>query len=409
MKYTSNDSDPRSRVWQPINDDYCLMWAPAVLRRMGHDHARLLLTYREACDAAIQAAEVARKASVSAPFLARLVAGEDFASVLAAIDDGGSATYEARAPALAHPAAWAAGRPEAAGDAPPQGWSGLPDAAVATYAATAYPKRGAREEATRRWPRPTSLGGSDYAGRVAIMVGGEVMRVAGVDAPLGAAVATTPAATGWVETASATWCGVEVFAALSRVQARATSPGALDVRGVVDAYGVHETRGFPRLAYKAWKHILVVGLDDQVGRIMADLAMVKKHCPARVPEGAWRIPARVTTTANGGLCVRYDREAAESTALVVVSGHAAWSSCRHGWSGATCAPTKDTRCPVASAAGGSNGGGQQASVVVGAPSARAPLLLDDGRGITVDADGVAWMVVGLATGHPGARSKWGGN
>lgn len=196
------------------------------------------------------------------------------------------------------------------------------------------------------------------------------------------------------------WASGRAFAALTRVVERARCPGSLDVRRVIGAYGRHPEKRFPRLSFSAYRSWLTVGVDDALGPIMDDLALVHVECPDRVPGDAYRIHAEVRKTqANGLQVVRRDH--GERGALISVSG-SAMSQGRHGWAGTTPAVKEGSSALSVSLYGGSRGGGQAAAVVVAVLTEGRPLLLDSGVGYRLGAQpGQVERVPGLAEGRPG--------
>jgi hypothetical protein len=211
-------------------------------------------------------------------------------------------------------------------------------------------------------------------------------------------VSTVESPAGWWDSTPrhSGWRPTQVYTALQHL--RAVPRGTLDVRRVIGTYGRHDTERWPRLREVAWKTPLIVGIDDELGERFDVLASVPAHL---VPEHAWWIPGSCRATAKNGLRLTHV-PAPDRSVLVLLEG-GTMSHGRHGTSGANVAPHASNQAPCASVCGGSRGGGQSRSVLIGCVAAGRPLLLADGSGYELTADGGLYYVPGLASGRPGAR------
>lgn len=377
---------------------------------------------RAAQRAAEQAREEAAQAAREGAIQTLIASGASIDEIRAAIEAGG---YTGSTPCYAllgeSAQAWAAGGYRDGisqwrtplGDAPPQGWAAIPLDVVLqlalprAYTVDALPS--AVAEVIRR-VGDAGIVRRDLDGEtiVAFVHGDAIHRFGGVYrldcAPpvMVTHAGTAPGPAGWAEKQKDgwVWCGPDVWAALSRVQDRARTPGTLDVSRVIGAYGRHPERRYPRLSFCAWKSYLTVGVDDALGSVLDDIVLLRQRCPDRVPAEAYRLHAEVRKTqANGLQIVR--RTGGERAVVIEVAGHAS-SQGRHGWSGSTPSPRADSPALAATVHGGSGGGGQRATVTVAVLTEGRPLLMDSGIGYRLSREGWgAEKVPGLSEGRPG--------
>jgi hypothetical protein len=100
----------------------------------------------------------------------------------------------------------------------------------------------------------------------------EVMPLAPSDGHLGYARvrANTSGKRGWA------WVSPSAQMARRRLEAslKARGPGALFVKHAMMAYARHQDKNFPRLVAHTPRHTVCVGMDEAVGRVLDDLALV---------------------------------------------------------------------------------------------------------------------------------------
>lgn len=213
----------------------------------------------------------------------------------------------------------------------------------------------------------------------------------------GAILPCAPSPEGWLSSKGGCWATPRDYAALSRVLARAERPGNLDVSRVLPLYGRHAERGFPRLATKAWKTWVTVGVADSLGTIFDDLVVADRL--EVLPPDCFRIHGSARPTSTGGWRIEAGNAPTPTVLLEVRGGE--HSMGRHGWKGDSWSPKTGTRALHVSASGGSHGGGMRATVILAAITADTPLLLNEGPGFRVLPGGFeVRRVVGLATGSP---------
>lgn len=379
--------------------------------RYAHEQCRARrLKAEEAAKAARNANRAAEKIAMAADLealRAEIDAGASLARLRALVD---ALPYEAREDGtrLVAPSAqvWASGvrfRERDPGTAPPQGWAGLPTETVARWAnanrSAATP--GAAAELVARLGAgavvavPSQWEGHDPT-QIWLGPSGPV-RIAGDKAStnIPARVSDTPGPSGWAEpdkNGSVTWCGPPVYAALARILDRARAPGGLDVARVMDAYGRHPEKNFPRFLVGEGRAAAIVGVDDPLGPVLDDLALVRRVAPARIPAAAYWLHAEARRTQAGGLRICPARGAVRA-ALVTVTGHEQRLSRKT--IGATDYPRDDSPALAVTGSGGSNA--HRYSVVVGVISEGRPLLMGSGVGYRLGADpGTVERVPGLA-------------
>lgn len=345
----------------------------------------------------------AAKSRTADEFIARMRAGEDFDKLAS------EASYDTEAALRATPEAWASGR--ARQGAPPQGWEAISDDVVRLYTGRTSEsvRDGALAEAARRWQDGHVLHVTEYDATY-ILRGAVAVQLKRGDSALpsvGATVAFAPCSAGWAEPIAddrdCQWCDSRVYAALTRVLSRERAVG-LDVRRIIDAYDRHPEKRFPRCSWKVWGNWLTVGIDDTLGAVLDDLAIVARNCPDRVPAGCWRIAAEVRRTAAGGLQITPTR-APEAAVMVAIAGGTS-SHGRHGHSGEIRLPRQGSPALAAQATGHSNGGGQHRSIVVAVLREGHPLLLETGVGYRLGGSTGVERVAGLAEGRLGEATPF---
>ena len=288
---------------------------------------------------------------------------------------------------------------------PPQGWPSLADDALRRYAAGQRHEdtcAHAGSEALRRW-------GAGYVYAIPNVRGSFVTTPTGMAAievhetRVLERVSLIPAPAGWVEPVKADrplpivrWCGPEVAAALTRLESAAQRPGTLDVRRAVVAglYGRHETKNFPRFH----KGGIMVGVEDRLGQILDDLALVYRMATARVPPEAWLIHAAVRKTAAGGLQMVAGQQVG---ALLVVKASDSLGPKRSAPSGDD-APRADSSALAVTSTSSYRAHHQTlySTTTFAVVEPGKPLLMESGIGYRFG-EGRVWRVPGLAEGRSG--------
>lgn len=383
---------------------------------------RLQREEREEAARSLEARQQATFERRLSDLLARLTAGEEPASLLPLAQnrtyDANSASYvltieqAARLSAAVEqsPQGWDAGLPSQG--APPQGWHALSDDALTWYATQHESWRrtvtiAAGAEARRRWGVGAVL---VTAGDERWVVTGESCARAAVDTAAipgmstGDVVSLSPSPQGWAEVTADEyrWCGPDVYAALDRVTQRARAPGGLDVRRAVvaDFYGRHPEKNYPRFRSGG----IMVGIEDALGTVLDDLALLYARCPARIPDGAWRLHAAVRKTAAGGL--QMTRGDDQQAVLLVVKRADSGASRRSAPSGDD-APKADSPALCAISVHHWNSFHQccSATTTLAVVEAGRPLLMRSGVGFRIGGPTDVEEVPGLAEGRPGTPKQ----
>lgn len=285
------------------------------------------------------------------------------------------------------PATWSSLCPPVA--PPPQGWEAIHEKAL--LAAITLPSEdrrlpGAVPELFRR--RGASSSQVVLTDRHVVHFSG---RPSGNLTGITGVFATAPHPEGWYVANRNKVAGPEVYEALQRV--RSHKQGTLSVEALMVEYGRHETKAFPRFRGSAYRSTcIIIGIDPALGAYLDDLALVLAY-DCEIPTAAYWIDAHVTATAAGGLYLRAG--ARERTALVRIRS-SEQSYGRFGRKGELVLPSKKNKSLAVAAQGGSAGGGQSAALIFAAVTSDTPLLLDNGSGVALTAEGTE-IIPGLET------------